>query len=129
MKTMTTEPKPQRSAGLLIADGFNIIYLPTQIRGKPLCDLPILAVVESRGVIPDDDDEAEANAAHLAACWNACERANINPAAVEELVAVVERAAHEHADGCRKGRSYDRQWTCLCDRARAALANTRKVGP
>ena len=64
-------------------------------------------------------EEREANAQHLAACWNACE--GINPEAVPDILAALDAALDEvdqtHAEGYPEP-----EWA---DAARAAMAKAR----
>ncbi len=108
---MTTEPKPQHTPG------------PLTVGGRLLSsdDDTLVATAHYR------TGRAEANAAHLAACWNACERAGIDPVAVPELVELVRKLAEyghdEHCDVNAGGPPMP--CSCFCDAARAALATAR----
>jgi hypothetical protein len=123
---MTTEPKPQDTPGLLRAIGDEIV----DSQGRRF-------ILGLRGMKPE---MVAAFVSHLAACWNGCERAGINPEALPELVAVVDDVANdldalladiEYDANTLKGtssygcRAHEHCTTISRDKLRAALAKAK----
>ena len=114
---MTTQPKMQRTPGEVAIS----TSAPTLLVGE-----------DGKGVAdcfrsPRVYNTCRANIAHISACWNACERAGGDPAAVEELVVVLDKViSNGHVEPCKAGTAYsDRVCTCPVGQAEAALVNAR----